>query len=449
MTGYDDFETRLELALRRYGDQALLPFDAEMIAERAMDGPRPRSAWRALLVPALLLALLLVAAGIITLTRPDPGPLPEGLLHSSAGQGHAAVALADGRILVLAGSWEGMGRLVSSTAEIWDPAHGTSTAVTARMTTDRLHASALTLRDGRVLITGGFGGPHAYASSAVASAELWDAANSTFVPTGEMIHARVEHQLSLLPDGRVLVNGGAGPEGLVADAEIYDPATGRFSSAGALDTPRSGHTATVLEDGRVLVVGGTSPEGMALASAEIWDPRTMTFEAAGDLAKARAGHTATLLADGQVLLVGGYAGTGYQVDGSGIRQRVLNVEPDFPAKFVAEAEVWDPATGFAPAGALTTGRTAHTATLLPDGRVAIIGGLTGLEDDGSIYLETLASVEIWNPQTRAFSPGQSLTEARADHSAIAAAGGGVVILGGTAGSDELASVAVWSYSPGR
>ena len=77
MTDYDDFETRLEQALRRYGDQALAPFDADLIAERAMDARRPRSMWRAVLVPALLLALLLLAtAGIVTLTRPEPTPNP-------------------------------------------------------------------------------------------------------------------------------------------------------------------------------------------------------------------------------------------------------------------------------------------------------------------------------------------------------------------------------------
>jgi hypothetical protein len=77
MTGYDDFETRLEQALRGYGDQALAPFDADLIAERAMGAPRSRPAWRAVLVPSVLLALLLLAtAGIVTLTRPEPTPNP-------------------------------------------------------------------------------------------------------------------------------------------------------------------------------------------------------------------------------------------------------------------------------------------------------------------------------------------------------------------------------------
>ncbi len=137
------------------------------------------------------------------------------------------------------------------------------------------------------------------------------------------------------------------------------------------------------------------------------------------------------------MLVGGYIGTGYQIDGAGSRQQVLNPEPDFAGKFLAEAEVWDPTTGFEPAGTLTIGRTAHSATLLPDGRVAIIGGVTGLEQDG-VYLETLDSVEIWDPATQAFHRGQQLTEARTEHSAIAVGDGSVLILG--EGSTDLTAL---------
>jgi len=454
MTGYEDFETRLEQALRRYGDRALVPFDADLIAERAMGAPSSRPAWRALLVPALLLALLMAAtAGIITLTQPAPTPepsppAPEGLLGNPAGQGHATAVLGDGRVLVIHGSWTGMGQSVHSTAEIWNPASGTSTAVAGEMTTDRLQASAVTLQDGRVLVVGGFGGPYAYASSAVAAAELWDPATGRFSPTGDLTQARVNHLLSLLPDGRVLVTGGAGPEGVIAETEIYDPATGRFSATGSLLTPRAaGHSATVLGDGRVLVAGGRSTDGAALTTAETWDPRSATVQPAGDLAFARADHTATLLPDGRVLLVGGYTGTGYQTDGTGSRQNVINPDPDFVGQFVAEAEIWDSSAGFEAAGTLTTGRTGHSATALDDGRVAIIGGVTGLEQEGGIYLETLDSVEIWDAATEAFRGGQDLTEPRAEHSAIAMADGSVLILGGGSVLEELTSVVVWRDQP--
>ena len=61
-----------------------------------------------------------------------------------------------------------------------------------------------------------------------------------------------------------------------------------------------------------------------------------------------------------------------------------------PLTLSRSAEVWDPATNaFSPAGSLEQRRAGHTATLLLDGRVLVVGGLGG--DDA------LASVEVWKP----------------------------------------------------
>ncbi len=65
---------------------------------------------------------------------------------------------------------------------------------------------------------------------------------------------------------------------------------------------------------------------------------------------------------------------------------------------LASAEIWDPATGsFEPTGSLAEGRDFHTATLLPDGRVLIVGGRGGLHP-----------AEVWDPATGSFSPAGSL-----------------------------------------
>jgi hypothetical protein len=69
---------------------------------------------------------------------------------------------------------------------------------------------------------------------------------------------------------------------------------------------------------------------------------------------------------------------------------------DFSDTAVLEAEIWDPETGsFSSAGQDAVGRALHTATLLPDGRVLITGGFS--RDDRAEVVAVTASAEIWAP----------------------------------------------------
>jgi len=180
--------------------------------------------------------------------------------------------------------------------------------------------------------------------------------------------------VTLLPGGKVLIAGGEGNlVGLLASGELYDPVAGTFTSTGSLATARYQHTATLLSSGKVLIAGGLIEYFETLASAEMYDPATGTFTGTGSLTTARFAHTATPLPSGEVLIAGGLAG------------------PAISA-LLASAELYDPAAGtFTTTGSLATARGRHTETLLPNGKVLIVGG-AGTSGTSYFYL---ASAELY------------------------------------------------------
>lgn len=191
---------------------------------------------------------------------------PVGSMTGPRSFGLSATLLADGRVLVVGG-----GPKVGTSAELYDPATETFSP-TGSMTVARGGSqSATLLTDGRVLLAGGFV-PRARDPRAIpdptATAEVYDPATATFSAVGPMAAPRYFHGASILADGTVLVVGGGHdfpaqgvpvPVG-VSDAEIFDPATGTFRATGSLHRPRL-LPATVSIDGRVLVLGTLDPLG--------------------------------------------------------------------------------------------------------------------------------------------------------------------------------------------
>jgi hypothetical protein len=91
------------------------------------------------------------------------------------------------------------------------------------------------------------------------------------------------------------------------------------------------------------------------------------------------------------------------------------------------AETYDPGSGkFSAAGAMAEGRQQHTATLLPGGRVLIAGGYWS---DGRNW-RVLDGTEMYDPATGNFSPSGSMGTPREGHTATLLNDGRVLIAGG-------------------
>src|SRR6516164_9677705 len=135
-------------------------------------------------------------------------------------------------------------------------------APAGQLTAAQSGAEAATLKDGRVLITGGIS-----AGVPTASAEIYNGNAFTVVPS--MSVARSQHSIATLGDGRVIVAGGYTATNVPTNAvEIFDPVTSTWSGVpGGLVQARAGHTMTALQDGRLLIAGGMGESG-PLASLE-------------------------------------------------------------------------------------------------------------------------------------------------------------------------------------
>jgi len=111
---------------------------------------------------------------------------------------------------------------------------------------------------------------------------------------------------------------------------------------------------------------------------------------------------------------------------------------------VASPVAFPPIDSLVATGALNQARAEHTATLLPDGRVLIAGGIAARATDGSVANPPLTSIEVYDPKTRLFTPAGDLVEARADHTATLLPDGTVLFAGGKdADGQALSSAEVY------
>jgi len=200
-----------------------------------------------------------------------PGPnLPEPR------QGQTTTVLKNGKIL-LVGNSNGD----STKAIVLPDAVAASVAVaTGPLKFGRWnHAATLlsngsALTDDKVLVTGGFG-------NNPKSAEIYNPTDNLWYPAGALNESRALHTSTLLRNGKVLIIGGYNGTNALSTIEIFNPAVFSFSTpqtswstlAKVLNTPRAAHTSTLLSNDNVLAIGTyLQGGGTATASTEIWAP---------------------------------------------------------------------------------------------------------------------------------------------------------------------------------
>jgi M6 family metalloprotease-like protein len=311
---------------------------------------------------------------------------------------HAAVVLADGRVLVAGGE---------GTPEIYDPA-GKQWTRTGPISGTFYSATGALLEDGRVLVVGSTPGDPV-------NAELYDPVSDTWKVTGQMGRQRTFHSPRRLPDGRVMVAGGyfwdpLGNRQGVLEAEVFDPETETWRGVGTLTSAALLPGLTVLEDGRVLVTGDQS--------VQIFDPVSGIWTRTADLTFVREYHVAAALDDGRVIVAGGFISpaaeifdlvtetwsltspmTGFRLAPAVWLDHVGRVFLmggfDRYSNVIDTAEMYDPASGtWTPVASMLHPRLAYGASHLPDGTLLITGGMPTLEIEP---YEGRTSVEIFRP----------------------------------------------------
>lgn len=267
--------------------------------------------------------------------------------------------------------------------------------------------------------TGGSGGAGGSSSSSGSSGAkpFWENAPG-------MAEARLEHTMTQLQDGRILIAGGfthpAVPIALES-AEIWDSITNKFTLVAPMNSRRARHTATLLKNGNVVVTGGYNGS-IETNSMEVYDPIANTWTLLPETMKVgRMYHAAVVLPNGTLLTASGCCDQAY---GTAETTAVASTMPLFP--LVVK-------TTKTPMSILHAG---VTLTLLPDDRPLLVGNAKA------------PTTEWYNVTSDSWKFASNLNVARNAHSANLDASG-LVVAGGVHLSNnvEMTLDSVERYDP--
>ena len=258
--------------------------------------------------------------------------------------------------------------------------------------------------------------------------------------------ARGGNTVTKISDGRIILIGGSTSlaDKPLNSIEVFDPEVGKTSflktpnelNNSKLQIPRGHHTATYLGISespigmisgpveQILISGGFSENGFIEDTLEILEIKVGTVQSTSTLLsskkaklkKARLFHTANLLPDGRVLIIGGQGNINMITIGA------LN-----------SIEIFDPITrSIQPGGiSLNTPRLLHTSLNLQDGKILIVGGFTNEKQGEFGFGPATDSCEIIDSANLTIKGTGSLEEAVGGHSATLLTNGLVLVIGGS------------------
>ncbi len=277
-----------------------------------------------------------------------------------------------------------------------------------------------------------FGGARTADGPAQARNMVWRRGGASFAFLEDELNvARIGHTATLMPDGRILILGGALRDGplltrdvMVETVEIFDPRTERFTALPVEGTPvrRMYHTAVLLQDDGAVFVDVYGGRDASSTGARA-DVRRFRVEAGRlvaldpapgpELDERLAGHT-------QVELFPDVAGNPrFLISGA-----LFTETADRNVSFELE---YRPDVGLLqfPAGGLLVPRTQHAAALLGDGFVGHFGGRQESTD------HVLNSIEIYSSVAKGtFRYRETALLSRFGHTATKLPNQRILLLGG-------------------
>lgn len=289
-----------------------------------------------------------------------------------------------GQAVIIGGQSNGQTMNSSNAVEAYTPGNGSTAptlAVTAGLDSGRMFHSAVQVNTNQIMVLGGIGtmaGANAsgsYNTAYLDTVRLYNTSTNTWTTTGNLNIPRRSAAAVLLPNGCVLVTGGKTPLNQSGDAsaELWNPAANNGAGAWTLlssylNLARANHSMVVLSDGRVVILGGTNAYG-GVKTTEVYAGSVFSAlpSSTGDMGEAKAFLNPVVPTSGpfagQIVVAGGV------------------VNPGLTGSYLsAQVEIFNPTTNtwnrdMTP---LQSGRGLHTTTLLPSGKLVLIGGLTSL-----------------------------------------------------------------------